>query len=173
MKTMERRSAARTGLILLALFGAAIPAAHATSCTVSSPALVFGAYDAVAGTAVTSSATLSISCSGGGRKSAPVTIALDAGANSGGSFNPRVMKDGLSDPLDYNLYIDTSYAAASIWGDGTGGTQTVAVTTTPSGNPATASATINGQISSSQDPSGACPATPCNYSDSVVITITF
>lgn len=159
--------------MLFLLLCGLVPLAHAARCTVTSPILAFGTYDAVSGAPVTSSASMTISCTGGRHKNHAVVIALSAGSYSGGSFSPRLMQNtAASDTLAYNLYVDTSYAATSVWGDGTAGTQTETVTT-GTGNPATAMATVNGQIPASQDPLGVCPTTPCNYSDSVVITITF
>jgi spore coat protein U-like protein len=167
----------RNHLVLAALLMllAALPhAAWAANCTVNSPTLAFGAYDSVTGSAVTSTAALNISCSGGGRKNLPVTIALNAGLHSGGSFNPRVMQSTptTTGTLNYNLYINTTYIVANIWGNGTAGTNTVLVTTN-TGNPATATATVDGQIPGAQDPLGVCPATPCSYGDTLTITINF
>lgn len=139
-------------------------------CTVDSPTLPFGSYDAVAGAAVTTTATITVSCN---RKALPATIALDAGLHSSGSFNPRLMQDSGSDTLSYNLYTTASYVATNIWGDGNAGTLTVAVTTNSAAPTSTATATVNAQIAASQDPNGACPATPCSYNDTVTITITF
>src|SRR5579859_1483520 len=143
-------------VILIALAG--LPrtswAGGSVACTVNSPAMAFGAYDAVTGTAITSSAVITVTCNH--KNVGPWPIALNAGVNSAGSFNPRVMKSTTStDTLNYNLYINTSYIAANIWGDGTAGTQTVSYTTNNVGPPSTASFTVNGQIPANQDPSGA------------------
>jgi spore coat protein U-like protein len=72
------------------------------------------------------------------------------------------MRNG-SNYLQYNLYKDAAYA--QVWGDGTGGTVTLANTNSGSGTGPTH--TIYGRIPAGQDlPVG-------TYTDSIVITITF
>lgn len=146
--------------------------ASAPSCTVNSPALNFGTYDPVTGAVVTSSATITVTCDH--KNVGPFPIELSAGLYSGGAFNPRVMQNTAgTDTLNYNLYINTTYIAANIWGTTASGLQTVSYTTGNVGPPSTASVTVNGQIPANQDPTGVCPSTPCTYNDTVTITITF
>lgn len=57
---------------------------------------------------------------------AQVSIQLDAGVNSTGLFQQRKLSASVSQKLNYNLYVDS--ARVLVWGDGTGGTQTVSGT---------------------------------------------
>lgn len=141
--------------------------------TVTATVFSFGAYDAVSGAAVTSSANITVKCNGSAVD--PITnVQLNAGLNSGGSFNPRVMKSITStDTLNYNLYVNTTYIAANIWGDGTSGTQDPGGTTSGTNGNNVLVLTVDGQIPVNQDPSGACPASPCTYNDTVTITVNF
>src|SRR5690242_10468583 len=99
-------------VVLLLAFALAPKASWAAnncpSAAVSATAFAFGAYNSVTGAAVTSTATITVSCNGGG--TGPIiSIQLNAGLNSAGSFNPRVLKSATSaDTLNYNLYVNTS-----------------------------------------------------------------
>lgn len=141
--------------------------------SVAATALSFGTYDSVSGAAVTSSATITVSCNGGG--TGPITtIQLSAGLHSGGSFNPRVMQNtAATDTLNYNLYVNTTYVPTNIWGDGTSGTLDPGGNTSGINGNNTLVVTVNGQIPVNQDPTGVCPATPCTYNDTVTITVNF
>jgi len=165
-------------LYLLLLAFAFVPklswaANNCPGAAVTATAFAFGPYDSVSGAAVTSSATITVTCNGGNADPI-ISIQLNAGLNSAGSFNPRVMKSTTStDTLNYNLYVNTTYIAANIWGDGTSGTQDPGGTTSGVNAANTLVKTVNGQIPANQDPSGACPATPCTYNDTVTITVNF
>src|ERR1700752_3006161 len=101
----------RLGLIpalLLALLPGVAEAA--ATCSVSATSVVFGAFNPF-GPAVTSTGTISVTCSGG-TASSPYTIALSTGS---GTYAQRYMNS----TLKYNLY--TSSAYTTVWGDGTGG----------------------------------------------------
>jgi spore coat protein U-like protein len=141
--------------------------------TVTATALSFGTYDSVSGAAVTSSATVTVKCNGGTVE--PIaTIQLNAGLHSAGSFNPRLMQNtALTDTLNYNLYVTTSYVPANIWGDGTSGTLDPGGNTTGVNGNNVLVVTVNGQIPVNQDPIGVCPATPCTYNDTVTVTVNF
>jgi len=140
--------------------------------TVTATALSFGTYDSIAGSAVTSSATITVTC--GGSTATPITnVQLNAGLHSAGSFNPRVMQNtAATDNLNYNLFVDSTYVATSIWGDGTSGTQDPGGTTAGHGGNILV-LTVFGQIAANQDPTGVCPTTPCTYNDTVTMTINF
>jgi len=86
-----------------------------TGCTVSAAPVAFGNYTPGAG-ASASSAAIKVSCTNG----TPFGVGLSAGTTSGATYAQRLLSDGTSN-LQYNLY--TSSAYASVWGDGTGGTQ--------------------------------------------------
>ena len=175
MKIINRKHPAFYLLLLMLAFApqASWAVNNCPGATITATAFAFGAYDAVTGAAVTSSATITVKCNGSSADPI-ISVQLNAGLNSGGSFNPRVMKSTTStDTLNYNLYVNTTYIAANIWGDGTSGTQDPGGTTSGvNGNNALV-LTVNGQIPVNQDPSGACPASPCTYNDTVTMTVNF
>ena len=70
------------------------------SCSISTSNLSFGNYTASSGTANTTTATLSFTCT----STTTWWIGLDAGTNSGSTSNPRIMSDGSGDSLNYDLY---------------------------------------------------------------------
>lgn len=132
------------------------PSASATTCTItSSPGVDFGSYDPVTGTQADGASTVQVSCNG----NATVTLAISSGP---GSFGMRQLL-GLGDSLNYNLYTDAT--RQTVWGDGTGGTQTVSLTIR--GAPRTGIFTVYGRIFSGQDVGVG------NYSASLVMTVNF
>lgn len=151
---MKRLSVA---LLLLCLPGIAHAASGGASCTVSATVVAFGAFNPF-GSAVPSTGTVSVTCSGG-NPSASYTIALSTGGS--GNFATRQMNDGQSDKLNYNLY--TSSALTSIWGDGTSGTVTVSGTN----GHTTSNFNVYGQIPTPQG------VTPNGYSDMITVTVTY
>jgi spore coat protein U-like protein len=91
----------------------------AQSCSVRVIALQFGDYNPLSPLAVDSTADVYVTCD----PSIPYSIALDAGANSGGSFDPRKMTmiGGFS-YMAYNIFRDPG--RIEIWGDGRNNTFT-------------------------------------------------
>jgi len=90
----------------------------------------------------------------------PLTLSASAGA---GSLAQRQLSSGVN-RLNYNLF--TNSARTAVWGDGTGGTSTIAATGT--GMLSNASLTIFSRI-----PKGQSAAVPGAYSDSIIITVTY
>ncbi len=127
---------------------------------VSVTSLAFGTYGPSAMAPQQSNFVVSVACTGGivGGTLPPFSIALSAGS---GSFSQRVMKSG-SYSLNYQIY--TSAVLATVWGDGTGSTGTVA-----GGSNGQATQTITGY--------GAIPAgqyvTPGSYLDTILLTLTY
>lgn len=109
--------------LLLGLLGSPSAWAAAT-CWVSSTPLSFGSYDRMDILPNDSQATVTLSCQEdafvGLGEVVNYTISLDTGASA--SFSPRTMQNGPHN-LNYNLYTDPTRLL--IWGDGTGGTNTV------------------------------------------------
>lgn len=140
--------------------------------TVTSTPVAFGNYDPISGAAVTSTGTITLTC--GGKTANPI-ISVQLSAGDSGVFSQRYMKDTTTgvNTLNYNLYIDATYAATSIWGDGTSGTQDPGGTTSGVGGANTLVVTVYGQIPANQDPSAGCTVTGCSYSDTITITINF
>jgi spore coat protein U-like protein len=126
-------------------------------CAVSATNLGFGAYDASAGPANNATSTVTVTCT----PSSTYTIALNAGTTSGGTVAARLMSDGASHTLGYNLYSDSNHTTK--WGDGTLSTSTVSGTADGTHQPYT----VFGQVAAGQFvPSG-------SYSDTVTATVTY
>ena len=161
-------------LLLAACFMAPAHAAPpiCNGAVVTSTPVNFGNYDPVSGAAVTSTGTITLTC--GGKVANPI-ISVQLSAGDSGVFSQRFMKDTTTgaNTLNYNLYIDATYASTSIWGDGTGGTQDPGGTTSGVSGSNTLVVTVYGQIPVNQDPSAGCAVTGCSYSDTITITINF
>jgi spore coat protein U-like protein len=144
-------------------------AAFGASCSVTVPTLNFGNYDPLSFTATDSSTNIVVTCSrtvATGSESVSYTLSVSAGT---GSFAARTMLKGAT-PLSYNLYRTALRDAASIWGDGTGGSTTLNNSLQPLNNgfpTRTANHTLYGRIPPRQDvPIG-------SYAASVVLTINY
>ena len=128
----------------------------AVTCTISTTALAFGAYDPVLAHATVpldSLATVSYRCTGG---NAAPAIAISAGTGSG--FNPRRLFSG-ANALTYNLFLDAG--RTTVWGDGTNGTSIFSNTRNSD------DVSVFGRVFAGQD------AAIGSYSNAVVITINF
>ena len=123
------------------------------SCTISGAALTFAAYT---GALDQASTALTVKCTNNG----DYTVALNAGQTSGGTVSTRLMANG-TNTLGYSLY--TSNAYTTIWGDGTGSTQTVAGV----GTGANQTLTVYGQIPANE------ASVSGNYTDTITATITY
>jgi spore coat protein U-like protein len=130
----------------------AIQVTAPATCAASAGALGFGNYT---GVVVQAQATLTTTCS----LSTPYTIALAGGSNLNGV--QRQMSDGLSHYIPYFLYSNSSRTTS--WGDGTALGATVAGT----GTGVAQSLTVYGSTGAQS----ALP--PGNYSDSVVMTVSY
>lgn len=107
--------------VLLALAGSAqagqktttfnVTANVASNCLVTAGNLAFGSYTGVA--QLTGTSAIGVRCTNG----VGYTVKLNQG---GGSYATRLMSDGGSNTLQYNLY--TSAANTTVWGDGTAST---------------------------------------------------
>ena len=133
----------------------------ANNCTISTPALAFGAYDPIVANAAVDLAAqvaFSITCTNG----ASTTIDLGQGANAAGGSTPQVplrqMING-GNKMSYYLYTDAPHT--TVWG-AAGATRAYTGT-----GAADASVICYGKIPSGQSlPAGA-------YTDTVVATINF
>ena len=148
------RAALVPALLAALLVSIALPARAAVNCTVTSSGVVFGSYDTFSSTPLDGTGPIQIVCNG----NPSFSISLSTGGS--GSYAPRAMASG-SYRLNYNLYTDA--ARTTIWGNGTGGTQTVSGT---SPKPVI-DATVYGRIPARQN------AAMGNYSDTVTVTVTF
>ncbi|WP_321489975.1 spore coat U domain-containing protein [uncultured Hyphomonas sp.] len=91
------------------------------SCSVSADPLDFDIYNPLGGSHADAVGNVSVTC-GALVLGANISYEVVLGAGGNGTGFNRAMSNG-SDLLDYNLYTDSSRAL--IWGDGTGGTDTV------------------------------------------------
>lgn len=132
------------------------------NCLVSSANLAFGNYTPNTG-ALTGSSNITVRCT----KTTPYTVSLNVGTTTGGTYAQRLLANG-TNTLQYNLY--TTAALTTIWGDGTGGTGTIAGT----GNGVSASSaithTVHGQL---PDNAANQDAPPGSYSDTITVTVTY
>jgi spore coat protein U-like protein len=140
----------RRGSALFALLLLAAPALRA-DCTVSAGGVAFGSYDVFNPSALDGAGTVSVNCS----PAASYSLGLSSG---GGSYSQRQLSN-LSTTLNYNLYTDASHSV--VWGDGTGGTGTVA------GNGESNNHVVYGRIPAQQN------ATAGSYGDTIIVTVTF
>lgn len=111
----------RLFLAVLVLFLPAV--AHAATCTVSATAISFGTYIPSNASPTDITGSVTVTCSSTTNQTVSYQIALNPGVNSGSSFSNRRMTNGATF-LSYQLY--TNSTRTTVWGDGTGGTSTVA-----------------------------------------------
>jgi spore coat protein U-like protein len=128
-----------------------------TSCRFTTVTAVgFGAYDVFSGTPNNNGVgSLRIRCQGGGSKT--FIVRLSTGQSH--IYSTRVMRSG-ANVLTYNLY--TSAARNVVWGDGTGGSSTMAVNRN-----STTTLSLYGQIPAGQDVAVGI------YSDNITATVDF
>lgn len=127
-------------------------------CSVNSTSLAFGSFSPLTGDTVDSTGTITVTCI---LQLSSYTIALSHGGS--GTYSPRRMASG-GNHLEYNLYTDATYS--QVWGDGTGGSATVAGGAALLGS---RDHTIYGRIPLTSQRA----AMVGSYSDSITVTITF
>ena len=116
---MFKQSARSLALVLVLFFGAA-GAARADSCSASMTDVVFAGVSPISGNDYYASGTLTITCTlqlALQNALAPnLTYCVSLGAGSGGTSGAwRAMGAGAA-RLPYNLYVDSSYGGAAVWG---------------------------------------------------------
>jgi len=142
-------------------------AARAADCSVNFGAtpVNFSNHDPTSGTPIQVTGTITVTCH---RPPTPDTgtysIALSTGAS--GSYAGRMMKYG-SEVLNYQLYTDSTYS--TVWGDGTGGSQTVSggYSKLKNNGSVTFNHTVYGRVPANQWPAAG------NYTDTVTATVTY
>lgn len=106
----------RRVLLALVLLLTGTAAAHAAgTCTPASSGISFGNFT---GSQISLIGSITLTCTGSGNFN--YTVSLNTG--SSGTYSPRRMYNG-ANSLTYNLYRDAAYT--QIFGDGTGGSNTV------------------------------------------------
>ena len=146
----------------LAAAGAAllIAAPARAACTASTVGVNFGAYDPQAAGPDDSTGTVNIRCLI--FDSLVDSVAL--GTGSSGTYFPRRMNGGAFN-LAYNLY--TTAGRTIVWGNGSGGTQTVVPPNTTTFIFRDYAATVYGRIPALQNVGAG------TYNDTIVVTVTW
>jgi len=155
---------ARGVAVLIALAGN--DARAAIDCSVTTPGVAFGNYDASLPGPTDITGNLTVNCTRVLLDPWNVGYTLSLSRGTSGSYAPRQMSTGPS-RLNYNLYRDAS--RSQVWGDGTASTGVVNATMRFNlfqfSN--SASHTTYGRIPAGQS------ANPGSYADNIVVTITF
>jgi spore coat protein U-like protein len=131
-----------------------------STCSASATAVAFPNYTPGGG-AVTANGTISVKCT----NQTPYTVKLNAGSTTGDTFTQRLMANG-TNTLQYNLY--TTAAFATVFGDGTGTTGTVAGT--GAGLNTATTVTVYGQLPDSTTNQSAVTG---SFSDLITVTVTY
>jgi spore coat protein U-like protein len=132
-----------------------------STCSATAATLAFPNYTPGGGAQI-GNTTISVKCT----KNTPFTVALNAGATTGDAYTQRLMGGSGANTLQYNLF--TTAALAQVFGDGSGGTGTVAGTGL---GVATANAVqVFGQVPDSATNQAAVPG---NYTDTITVTVTY
>ncbi len=158
---MTRRAAVRGAVAIL--LAACASGAAAVSCSVETPGLSFGNYNPFQGAPNDSVGTILVSCSGA--VGSQVAYLVRIGPGSSGTPNARMMRSPSGRTLGYNLYTDA--ARSLVWGDGTGGTQTLSDALTLNGVGQTRRFSVFGRTFERQNVS------PGVYTDNLVISVEF
>ena len=129
------------------------------NCLVSAQPLAFGGYDGTA--AKTGTSNITVRCS----NQTTYDVSLSTG---GGTFAQRLLAGSGANRLQYNLY--TTVAAATVWGDGTLGTGTVAGMGAGMGVVNAHTHTVFGELPDNAFNQGAPSG---NYTDTITVTVTY
>ncbi|MBA2320228.1 MAG: spore coat protein U domain-containing protein [Deltaproteobacteria bacterium] len=137
----------------------AVSASVSNTCTISSSEMAFGAYDPITGTAVDTTAALSVTCTQGTAEAITLGQGVTPGAGSTDAAPVRQMASG-SNRLGYQLFSDAGRTV--VWGnDPTTDVERVAATS------AVENVMVYGRITGSQ------AAVAGAYTDTIVATVTF
>ena len=138
----------------------AVTATVQSSCSATAATLAFPNYTPGGGTQI-GNTSISVKCT----KNTPFTVLLNAGSTTGDAFAQRLMASG-ANTLQYNLY--TSAALSTIFGDGSGGTGTIAGTGL---GVATANTVqVFGQVPDNATNQAAIPGA---YADTITVTVSY
>ena len=128
------------------------------SCSMATTALAFGSIDSLSSSQISSTASITLNCTGG-------SVSYSLGLSNGhGTIAQRKMLSG-SNYLQYNIFSSSAYT--TIVGDGTSGSQPI--TGSFSTDPASATHTLYGRISSA----GLFATFAGTYTDTIVVTLTY
>jgi spore coat protein U-like protein len=133
-----------------------------STCSASAATLAFGAYTPGAG-ALTGNTNVVVKCT----KGTTFTVSLNGGSG-GGTVAQRLMLNGTANHLQYNLY--TAAALGTIFGDGTGGSATVAGTGAGTGTTNAVNVPVYGQV---PDNATNQTAVAGAYTDTIAVTVSY
>lgn len=135
------------------------------SCSVSTTAVAFGNYNPLAAGSTDSTGSVRVSC--GGVAGLLIPYRIDLGLGGGASYGARRMS-ATGGTLGYNLYTDSTYA--TIWGDGSGGSQYVTggILLDVAGLSPAQTHWVYGRI-----PARQVSAVPGSYTDAITVTLTY
>jgi spore coat protein U-like protein len=141
----------------------------ALDCSVGATGVAFGVYDPTVATPDDSTGTITVTCvyaGPGGADDTNYTVTLSTGAS--GTYAQRQMTAG-SSRLRYNLFGDAG--RSQVWGNASAGTTIITgyakVGPGVGNNTRTVTHTVYGRVPALQD------ADTGNYTDSIVVTLTF
>jgi spore coat protein U-like protein len=140
-------------------------AAVTFTCTVNATGIAFGNYNPLIPAGDSSVGSWTVTCNAIGSGSATVAGTLTLSTGSSGTYTARTMKSG-TQSLQYNIYLTPSHT--QVIGDGSAGTFALSDSgTVTAGQIYQISGSMYGFMPPSQDvPAG-------NYSDSIVVTVTY
>lgn len=173
----RRMRAPLVAIAAFVLLVAPLQAAHAQqsiTCTPASTTVAFGPYDVLSGLTVPAAGSFTVTCvsSGGGFNR---TVTWVAKIPAPGTTARQMKPPSGTDVITYNVYTDSAHTI--VWGDGTGGTQTITGTlfVRRNGTPSISGANnYYGLITpGGQDVSAASPGpAPTTYTQGLTITVT-
>src|ERR1039457_3322097 len=132
---------ARVVILLLIVSTSAL----AQTCTVSMPTIAFGSVNVLAGAAINTTTTVSVTCSGG--TSAGQRVCISIGAGSANDATSRQLTGPSSTKSRFNLYTNSTHT--TLWGSWQTGYDTAGVQLDTAQN-STTNATVYAQFFGSQ-----------------------
>ena len=112
MKQSFRHRVVIVLVCVLAVFLLVPTNAHAMSCSLSMPPIVFGNVNVITGAAVSTTSTVTVNCSGLGSTGARVCISIGAGSASDSTSRLLIGPSGAT--VRYDLYTDPAHT--QLWG---------------------------------------------------------
>ncbi len=144
---------------------AAAESAVTFTCTVAATGIAFGVYNPLSPSGDSAVGSWTVTCNAIGSGSATVAGTLTMSTGLSGTYAARKMKSG-ANSLNYNIYLTPAYS--QVIGDGSAGTYAPSDSgTVTAGQVYQVAGNMYGYMPPSQDvPAG-------NYSDSIVVTVTY
>ena len=135
------------------------PSESWAACTISVTGVAFGSYNVFSSAPSSSTGSVSYSC-GFWEYLFRLPISISISAGQSGTLSARKMRKG-TETLTYNIFMEAS--ASTVWGDGSGGSDTFTTRATLD----SPTVTMYGMVPAGQDVSAG------SYSDTVTVTVLF